>query len=58
MWQIKDEIFKKLRVRVKELRDAEDARARAVDTTLDTEQRESGRPGAGGLERGRPVDET
>jgi hypothetical protein len=31
LWQIRDEIFRKLLVRVKELRDAEDAKARAVD---------------------------
>ena len=56
MWQIKDEIFKKLRVRVKELRDAEDARARAVDG-LGMEHEQPARPAAGTSEPERLVDE-
>ena len=56
MWQIRDEIFRKLLVRLKELRNSEDARARAVDG-LGMEHEQPARPAAGTPEPERLVDE-
>jgi len=57
MWLIRDEIFRKLLVRVKELRDAEDARARAVDG-LGMEHEQPAWPAAGTSEPERLADES
>ena len=54
MLRIGDEIWRKLLVRMRELRDAEDARARAVDTPA-VEPREPGWTGEG-PESERPAD--
>jgi hypothetical protein len=56
LWQIKDEIWRKLLVRLKELRNSEDARARAVDG-LGMEHEQPARPAAGTSEPERLVDE-